>query len=212
MCQRRRLSAGAFLLGEGRAMPAKKQVAPELIAEGRYLYEETLTPIHEIGKRMGLSRSAFYLRVRAWNWQPRRYGSGVTPGEESRTPAMAAPSRPPGPAGGDHALVSSANEAGEPCVVLYRRVYRAALSQMDTVEQVQRTLLPNEPAQSERTVRVTATLNKVLLELATLAKPQEDAPPDAEDDDPVPRDIDEFRRELARRIRGFIEARRNGAA
>lgn len=33
------------------------------------------------------------------------------------------------------------------------------------------------------------------------------APPPAkpEDDDPVPKDMDEFRNELARRIRGFIE-------
>ncbi len=37
---------------------------------------------------------------------------------------------------------------------------------------------------------------------------QQDAPLQPEDD-PVPKDMDEFRTELARRIRGFIEARKN---
>ncbi len=35
-------------------MPARKHVAPELIAEGKYLYEQTLVPTDEIGARMGL--------------------------------------------------------------------------------------------------------------------------------------------------------------
>lgn len=108
---------------------------------------------------------------------------------------------------------STADEtARSPRAALYARVYRAAQAQMDTLELVQKTLQPTQPAQAERTARVTATLNKTLLEIAALARPDEGAPPDEADDDPVPRDIDEFRRELARRIRGFVEARRNRAA
>ena len=58
-------------------MPARKQVAPERIAEGKFLYEQTLTPTAEIGKRMGLSRTAFYMRVKEWGWTQRRYSHGL---------------------------------------------------------------------------------------------------------------------------------------
>ena len=40
-------------------MVARKVVSPELLAEGKSLYEETLTPVHEIWTRMGLSRRVF---------------------------------------------------------------------------------------------------------------------------------------------------------
>ena len=36
-------------------MVARKVVSPELLAEGKSLYEETLTPVHEIWTRMGLA-------------------------------------------------------------------------------------------------------------------------------------------------------------
>jgi hypothetical protein len=56
-----------------------------------------------------------------------------------------------------------------------------------------------------------ASISRALREIATLVQPDEVKAPDDADDDPVPRDIDEFRNELARRIRGFIEARSAGA-
>ena len=59
----------------------------------------------------------------------------------------------------------------------------------------------------EKTGRTLATLTRTLRELNALLL-QQDAPLQP-DDDPVPKDIDEFRFELARRIRGFIEARKN---
>ena len=72
-------------------MPAWKQVAPELIAEGKYLYEQTLMPTDEIGARMGLSRSAFYLRVKEWKWKRRRYSSGEV--DDAAAPRAPAPRR-----------------------------------------------------------------------------------------------------------------------
>jgi hypothetical protein len=71
-------------------MPAKTHVAPELIAEGKYLYENTLMPIHKIGAKMGLSRTAFYLRVKEWGWTPRRYSSGGASEAQFAAPETAA--------------------------------------------------------------------------------------------------------------------------
>jgi hypothetical protein len=194
-------------------MPAKKHVAPELIAEGKYLYEETLTPTDEIGARMGLSRSAFYLRVKEWNWQRRRYSCGVAGDAmkaivpvESAAPAAehAVASGGSGPAVADTAVA-------EPRAALYARVYRAAQTQVDKIELVQKTLQPTQAAQSERTVRILATLNKALLEIAAMTKPDKGAPPDEADDDAVPRDIDEFRRELARRLKALVDEKSGGS-
>lgn len=193
-------------------MPARKHVAPDLIAEGKYLYEQTLVPTDEIGARMGLSRSAFYLRVKEWGWQTRRYSSGLVEDALAVPVNVAAPAVETGEADAEARLPVVVKVTRDSRAALYARVYRAAEAQMDTLERVQKSLQPTQPAQAERTARVTATLNKTLLEIAALARPDEGAPPDEADDDPVPRDIDEFRRELARRIRGFVESRRNRAA
>ena len=100
----------------------------------------------------------------------------------------------------------------EPRAALYARIYRAAQTQMDKIELVQKTLQPTHPEQSERTVRILATLNKTLLEIAAMTKPDEGAPPDEADDDAIPRDIDEFRRELARRLKAFIDEKSGNSA
>jgi hypothetical protein len=79
------------------------------------------------------------------------------------------------------------------------------------IERAVGVLGPSNEAEAERTVRTLAGISRTLREIAALNRPDEVAPPDEADDDPVPRDLDEFRNELARRIRGFVEARRNGA-
>ena len=45
-------------------MVARKQIAPDLLAEARRLYEQTLAPVADIADMIGLSRSNFYKRVR----------------------------------------------------------------------------------------------------------------------------------------------------
>lgn len=189
-------------------MPAKKHVAPELIAEGKFLYEETLTSTDDIGARMGLSRSAFYLRVKEWKWKRRRYSSGIS--EDSGEPIL--PAAGATPLAENIAQISATAPAITGSITparraaLYARLYRAAELQMDTVECVQQTLRPTHAAQSERTVRIMAAVNKTLLEIAAITNPDKAAPSDEADDDPIPRDIDEIRNELARRIHALIDA------
>src|SRR5581483_8777463 len=65
--------------------------------------------------------------------------------------------------------------------------------------------LPRAPADAERCARTLATLTQTLHALARLRSGL--LPDNGLPDDDMPRDIDEFRRELARRIRVFIESR-----
>ena len=54
-------------------MPARIEIAPELAAEGRALYETSPTSVDEIAARMKISRSTLYARMREEKWQRRRY-------------------------------------------------------------------------------------------------------------------------------------------
>jgi hypothetical protein len=64
------------------------------------------------------------------------------------------------------------------------------------------------PRELEQAGRALGALMRTLRELnVLLSEQQARAKAAAEDDDPVPENIDDFRMELARRIRGFVEAR-----
>jgi hypothetical protein len=169
-------------------MPARKHVAPELIAEGKYLYENTLTPIHKIGAKMGLSRSAFYLRVRDWGWTPRRYNCG----EASQT-RFAAPEAAATPA------------PDEPAEVLpfAERLQRVLNGELAVIERTLKVLGPANNAEAERTARILAAISRTVQDIQASAEGQ--ASSDDADDDPVPRDIDAFREELARRIHALVD-------
>lgn len=68
---------------------------------------------------------------------------------------------------------------------------------------------PQHPRDLEQTARTLGVLMRTLRELTSLLAEQQKLAPAApapdEDDDPVPKDIDEFRFELARRINAFID-------
>ena len=184
-------------------MPAKKQLAPELIAQCKSDYEETLTPVNAICARMGVSRSGFYARVSGWKWKRRRYGTAVVsdhPVQEAPAPEQEAPAAP---------LPALEPVTPEALATIYARVVRAVRIEMDTIETVLKTLRPEREAQSERATRILATVNKTLCEIADMTRPDEMTPPDETDDDAVPRDIEQFRHELAQRIRELVGAQRN---
>ena len=191
-------------------MPPRIDLPPEVLAEGKYLYEETLTPIAEICRRMGFSRSAFYARRDEGGWVRRRYCS--LPGHPGllQAPAPDAP-EPPAPESNGPDAAGAHTATREPPAALAIRVYDAVQRQMDAIESIQRTLRPTQEIQSERTVRILAALNRALREIAAITKTDETIFSDAADNDPVPRDLDQFRRELARRIKGLVDAERSSA-
>lgn len=187
-------------------MPAhRKEIAPALIAEGRRLYEQTLVPVREIAALCGVSPTTLQDRIVAWGWQRRRYDTrSVDLAIARRGPAKpdaaqgAAPSALPPALPQDRAAVAA-------------RVQAVVERELTAVERVLEVLGPSDRDEAERTARTLASLARTLREVALINQTEEAVAPDDADDDPVPRDIDEFRRQLAQRIRKFIDARRNGA-
>ena len=184
------------------AMP-KIEVAPERIAEGKQLYEETDMPLHEIAARMGLRRRTLNNRIVEWNWTRRRYTRGGTEAEQDAVASM--------PAIRASAIAAPASKVSpaEPALPYAARLQRIVDGQLAVIERTLKVMGPASSAEAERTARTLATISRTVQEIKATAEGRMSS--DEADDDPVPRDIDEFRRELARRIRGFIEARRNGA-
>lgn len=191
-------------------MVAKKVIAPELLAEARRLYEQTLAPVADIAGMLGITRDPFYAIVRREGWRYRRarvatfefvkaLGGAVVltppPAEQPRAPLVAANPLPP-----------------EQRLALAERLMTGTEEALDAIKRVTAQINPNNPAEADASARSLANISRALREIAALTKTDEVTPPDDADDDPVPRDMDEFRNELARRIRGFLDARRAGAA
>jgi hypothetical protein len=183
------------------------EIAPALVVEGRRLYEKTLTPMRDIAALMGISRRTLEKRVREWHWQPRRVsGRPVELLHAMRGAVMAAASDPsPLPA-----AIPADGDIARQRKEIAARIQGVVVQHLSAVEKVLAVLGAADALEANRDSRTLASLSRTVREIAALNASEPQAPPDEADDDPVPSDIDEFRRELARRIRGFIEARRNG--
>ena len=81
-------------------------------------------------------------------------------------------------------------------------------AELAVIERTLKVLGPASSTEAERTTRILAALSRTVQEIKASAEGQAG---DEADDDAVPGDIDEFRETLARRIRGFIEARTGNA-
>jgi hypothetical protein len=183
----------------------KIEIAPERITEGKHLYELTATPVPDIAAMMGISRRTLARRLVEWGWTPRSAPRHTT----DRALVATAPAGAVANAGPDDAGDSLSTEAR--MALNAARIQRIVEHGLNAVERVLAKVGPSDRSEAERSARTLAAVARTLREMAAITKPEEVTPPDETDDDPVPRDIDEFRRQLARRIRGFIEARRNGA-
>ena len=109
------------------------------------------------------------------------------------------------------ALPRRRNDARMTRAELLRRLWRNAQRQVDQIEtRIKQSR--QAPDDSERDARALAVLVRTLRELSAfdeMRKPdaKKQPKPELENDDPVPRDIDELRRELARRIHAFVDER-----
>lgn len=95
---------------------------------------------------------------------------------------------------------------------LVERLWRTADRQVQQIEERLKAA-GLEPTEREGNARTLATLVKTLRDLSAFDqahKPRGKQAANNDDDDPVPRDIDEFRRELARRIDALVASRTHG--
>jgi hypothetical protein len=95
---------------------------------------------------------------------------------------------------------------------LASRLQRIINAHCEAVERTLKVIHPRNDAEAERSTRTLATIARAVHEIVDASNAAGRTSPDETDDDPVPRDIDEFRYALARRIRGFIEQRQKSAA
>jgi hypothetical protein len=110
----------------------------------------------------------------------------------------------PSPAAPVEIASGDALPAEESPMPFAERLQRVVNAQMEVIERTLSVLGPASDAEAERTARILATLSRTVQEIVATA--EGDTDPDAADDDAEPRNIDEFRNELARRIRAFVEA------
>jgi DNA-binding Lrp family transcriptional regulator len=201
----------AFLFW-GAAMAKKIEIAPELIVEGRDLYENGLTSIEEIAARMKISRSTLYARMREGKWQRRRYSPSAAADEVvAMTVPAPVPAMPDGPSVEDKRCEPQQSVADKVTVekraALFARAFRAAEWQMDSIEVAMKQLNAT-PASFERSARALAMLNRSLRDVLILTKADETALANETDNNLIPRDMDQFRRELAQRIQRLVDAER----
>lgn len=205
--------------------PRKKEFTPEQIAQGRWMYEKSGVPIHDIAAFFGIARNTLHNRINEWGWEKRRYDAPVQP--DRRLPV-----RPDTPAPGEPAGVDAASDQSAPRdpptrepapplrligkiardapvaerTALALRLQSAVERELSAIDRVLATLGRADSLEAERAARVLASLARTLREIVTLSTPESAADDDA-DDDAIPRDMDEFRRELARRMDAFASAR-----
>ena len=187
----------------------KIYVAPELIAEGKRLYETTLTPRCDIAAALGISPSTLAARIREWQWtarRPHRPSVDIFRAVRGAVASVATDDcRPRGAA--ELSPVTEQQRAA-----LAARIQDVVERELAAAAQILAAVKAETPHEAEQSARTLASISRTVREIAALTQPLEMTPTDEADDDPVPRDIDEFRFELASRIRGFIEARgQNGA-
>ena len=194
-----------------KAVEARRcKFSPELEARGRYLFEETNASMADIAFELGIHKGTVPIVAKRRNWK--RYvppPHDVSPatrilveadGLERRREAVQSGSdgEPALPAQPDGASGKSESD-------LVARLRRAVLNELTVIKSL-RNRLKSEPQSrvaAERTARTLSTLTDTLQKLQRL---QCAVPANGPDYD-MPVDIDEFRRELARRIKIFVESR-----
>jgi hypothetical protein len=177
---------------------------PELIAHVRHRYENTADTLAKIATDCGISERAINrMRDReGWSRRSDRPPRGLPAAIRTLAEANAMVAAQAPTAAGDPP------DEMRPTPAAIERIERLVEKELAAEEAVRAQLgpLPRPPAEAERAARTLATLTQTLHALQRLRC---GLSPDIElnDDDDMPRDIDEFRRDLARRIDAFVASR-----
>jgi hypothetical protein len=180
---------------------------PEQIAQARYLYEQTLVPMRDIAAMLGISHETLRLRVREFGWRPRNpKGRSFSPEQllqrkaDAAAAAAKAKKEMQGDAAGEAAQYPPIDRVAR--VARLERIVERQIDVLETLMAKMGTALPEDP---ERVTRSLAILHRTLQELLRQEPPVPTE--DADDDDSVPCDLDELRRELSRRLEEIVARR-----
>ncbi len=172
----------------------RKSVPGEKIAEARHLYEHTLVPTKDIAALLGFSRRTLQTRAAEWGWTRRQQGglelTRLKRGKDGRA-RVARKTRPRKGAG-------SVPQSPPERLALAERIQAVAEREIAAVEQIIETLGGADPGETEGAARTLASLARTLRELVQLDVPAASTEPTH--DEPIPRDLAELRRSLARKL------------
>ena len=181
-------------------MPAKRIAIPKKkLAQGRFMYEQTLAPMDDIASVLGISRGTLANRVNELGWQKRCEDTRARGFQRYRKRAPADEQDEP-PRGYPRA-------AGER-LALVERLREAVDKQIGHVDSILSHTEMQLPDEAERTARMLAGLARTLREMTRLEMP---APPEPDDDSDMPRNVDDLRRELLRKMDALIAERSDQA-
>ncbi len=179
-------------------MPPKRLIIPaEKVAEGRFLYEQTMMALEDVAAAMGISRATLSKRLKEWGWKKRNYGSLACHRAKGAQPAQAP----------DKVFRAYPRDADR--IAIIERLQKAVDQQLAVVEAI--ASAGQTKSEAERTTRMFASLSCILREMARLDAPPP-APAESADDTAVPHDLDELRRELSRRLAALMAEQSSEAA
>jgi hypothetical protein len=178
------------------------QIPPAVAAEGKRQWEETTIFRQDIAAGMGISPDTLRRRSIEWGWKERPRRSPV----RAFRPAGATPGR-------FAARHYQAGSAGDPAAAARRRAVALRIMAMleDELARIETTFKEagvSAGGAFDNRIRAILGVTRALREVELMSKPDEVIPPDAADND-TPRNIDEFRDALARRIESFVAAQQN---
>lgn len=182
---------------------AKKTFTPEQIEAARRLYENPQTPVDDVAASLGIARGTLKSRIEEWGWPKRRTGPPVPPANKTGSSENARVARRLRVTSKATKKKQRAQTRARPPSIaptpeaLAVRVQRVVERELDAIDSVLSVLGVADSADAERSARTLASLARALTEVMRLSAPEQTPDPDV---DAMPRDLDEFRRELARRI------------
>jgi len=198
-------------LNPARFLPTHERYTPELLLNVRKRFEETPEPVASMAADLDIEPSSLNRIARRYGWLRRNPAPArdVSPALRILQAAQALEAAPPAQD------LSEVAALPEPSTI--DRLERAVLAELATIEAMRAALgrMPQKPPGAQRTVRTLSILTQTLQHLQRLRANQtltlESTGRNNHDDDDMPTDIDEFRRELARRIDAFVASRTDAA-
>lgn len=183
---------------------ARLEIPVALRAELKRDYECSLVPVDHLAARAGMSSRTFHARIRELGWRPRR-----TDQRGRRLPMRRHDDETPPPSLAEADTPRALPSDPADCAALALRIRRAIEQELAEIERVRSLIDPAETAKAEGIARTLAALARTLQEAMRLEE-QAGAHPEPSGDDDVPRDFEELRRALSRRLDAIV-AEREGA-
>jgi hypothetical protein len=209
------------------------QYTEQFLATARHGYENTDQPMRELARELGIGITTLSTLSEKYGWAKRSHRKrGLSPSMQLLVEAQALAQQAPPTYSLSSASAFLLEENGgqrppvasPPLAALAERGETSAPAAeapplLDRMEQILEQLIASEeiaPAngiRSPHSARTLATLIQAMRALKGLRGPAltDTGSMDNDDDNDMPRDIDEFRRDLARRIDAFVASRTDAA-